>query len=209
MNPGTKILLSCLIFFHVVNYTVAFFSLHPTATKETKVALQLNSSLDKPTRRQAILLPIELFIIIGSTASSVTSFPRPVHADVENTRAYRSALRTVKSASKELGNMATLASTNDYAGIKQALRVPPFTEVRKTCTILIKEVADSDEALKLQKNYADFIKSIEELDTSATLGMRGRKNIQLQPSFDRANDALGAFLEAAQQNAVIPVAFAE
>lgn len=105
--------------------------------------------------------------------------------------------------------MATLAATNDYAGIKQALRVPPFTEVRRTCNVVIREVTDADEALQLQKNYADFIKYVEELDTSATLGMRGRKNIQLQPSFESASNALGAFLEVAQRNAVVPIAFAE
>ena len=105
--------------------------------------------------------------------------------------------------------MATLASTNDYAGIKQALRVPPFTEVRRTCNILIREITDAEEALQLQKNYADFIRYVEELDTSATLGMRGRKNIQLQPSFENASNALGAFVEVAQRSAVLPVAFVE
>jgi hypothetical protein len=198
-----------LIFFQIIINcdTVASFRLHAITSKVIKGEMQVDSSIDKLSRRQALSLPINLLALLGSAA--IPSLPRPAHADVMNTIAYRSALRTVKSASKELENMATLASTNDYAGIKQALRVPPFTEVRRTCNILIREITDADEALQLQKNYADFIRYVEELDTSATLGMRGRKNIQLQPSFQSASNALGAFVEVAQRSVVVPVAFAE
>ena len=209
MSVASKSSVYYLIFFQIVVncVTVASFRLHAITSKDIKSEIQVDSSIDKLSRRQALSIPGHLLALLGSAA--IPSLPRPALADVTNTIAYRSALRTVKSASKELENMATLASTNDYAGIKQALRVPPFTEVRRTCNILIREITDAEEALQLQKNYADFIRYVEELDTSATLGMRGRKNIQLQPSFENASNALGAFVEVAQRSAVLPVAFAE
>ena len=211
MRPASKSLVYYLIFFEIIAncFTVDSFRLYAITTKITKGERQVDdSSIDNPTRRQALAsLPVHLLALLGSAA--IPSLPRPAHADVTNTRAYRSALRTVKSASKELENMATLAATNDYAGIKQALRVPPFTEVRRTCNIVIREITDADETLQLQKNYADFIRYVEELDTCATLGMRGRKNIQLQPSFESASNSLGTFIEVAQRNAVVPIAFAE
>lgn len=105
--------------------------------------------------------------------------------------------------------MEPYVTANDYENVKLAIRVPPFTEVRKNCQILIRGGEDGPEADNLHSTYAEFIKKLEELDSKASLGMRGRKGMVLQQSYDDTLRGLIAFEEVAERAAEIPLQYSD
>ena len=70
-------------------------------------------------------------------------------------------------------------------------------KVRKNCKTLILTL-DGPEQNKLQSEYDTFIKEIENLDSKAGLGLRGRKDVDMQPSYDSSLKALTLFYDSAQ-----------
>lgn len=73
---------------------------------------------------------------------------------------------------KELEKLEFFAAQNEYSEIKQGIRAPGLSEIRKNMGVLIKGGEDGPEAENLKNAYDTFIKSIEELDGSASLGFR-------------------------------------
>ena len=73
---------------------------------------------------------------------------------------------------KELEKLEFFASQNDYSEMKEGIRAPGLSEIRKNMRVLIRGGEDSAEAENLQNAYDTFIKSIEELDGAANLGVR-------------------------------------
>ena len=73
---------------------------------------------------------------------------------------------------RELDRLELYSAQNDYSEIKQGLRTPALSEIRKNANVLIKGGEDGPEAENLLKSYAVFIKDIESLDSAASLGFR-------------------------------------
>lgn len=138
----------------------------------------------------------------SATSSTTTS-------NVKN----KAALRYIKRSIKEFESLELYASTNDYSEIKQGLRNPGLSEIRKNCNTLIKSSVEAsnngdgngnENNEKLSTLYSQFIKDIEKLDGDASLGFRGRKGIELYPSYEQAVKDLKLFQEEAEK-LLVPV----
>lgn len=149
--------------------------------------------------------------IFGATASifaagCLTAATAPTaYADVTNKVASTAAIRAVKRAVKDLEKAEFPCVNNEYADAKGALRTPGLNEVRKNCLILIRGGEDGPDAEDLKTSYDSFVKAIEALDTQASLGMRGRKNIELASYYDSSVKTLKDFLNVGERSATIPM----
>lgn len=188
-----------------------------TATTTTLLAGTSSSNQNTPSqsslvesRRSAIKnIFVGGAVMMTTTTSILSSNPLIANADVTAKVASTAALRIVKRSLKELQNVELLAVENDYGAVKQSLRVPPFTELRKNCSTLINGGSDGPEKENLESLYGQFIKSIEALDSACSLGIRGRKGVELLPLFDEASKSLSAFYDVAKKAAEIPVQYEE
>uniref|UniRef100_A0A7S1Z940 Uncharacterized protein n=1 Tax=Ditylum brightwellii TaxID=49249 RepID=A0A7S1Z940_9STRA len=139
-----------------------------------------------------------------------TSASLPANADVTNKIASSSALRTIKRCIRQLTDMeGSATSFNDYMSVKESIRKPPLTEVRRNCVILIKGGEDGPDAALLQEKYNAFIKALESLDGQASLGMRGRKGISMVEEYDATMKAIKDFYEVAERTAEAPIQYAD
>jgi len=96
--------------------------------------------------------------------------------------------------------------TNQYEPLKEAVRVPPLSEIRKACTQIIKRRSEEETGgggeeaiLLLQDKYKTFIGALEKMDSTAGLGMRGRQlpPTELRGLWSDAVQSLQDFLDAA------------
>lgn len=143
--------------------------------------------------------------ISGATATVLGTAILPANADIITYKLQASAsLRMVKRATRQLDDMGLLVAGKDYIGVHDAIRVPPFTEVRKNCSIVIAAAEDTAESGSLQQLYADFKKAIEDVNTKAEQGIRGKKDVEIQGSYDDAVKNLKSFIEVGER-AITPV----
>jgi hypothetical protein len=86
-------------------------------------------------------------------------------------------------------------SNFEYLDLKQILRLPPLSEVRKACSGVLKQ------SPQFEPQYRTFIMELEALDTLATLGMRGKtmKWEEWNGAYERTIAALQAFVVAVEQ----------
>lgn len=142
--------------------------------------------------------------IVGSTV-----LPGDAKADVTNKVASATALRNLKRAQKQLGKLETIAKENDFAGVKEFLRTPPFGDSRKYCFTLVRGAEDGPKVEALDAVYKAFIGSIENIDNTASLGFRGRKipDLQLSEQYLVVESTLADFLKVAEEAAEIPVQY--
>lgn len=167
-------------------------------TQDVRSTTALSNHISRRNAIQGLLTP--------AIATVVTSFSQPAFADVTNKVASQSALRYMKRSMKELEKLEFYASNNDYSEIKQGIRSPALSEIRKNAKVLIKGGEDGPEAENLQVAYDAFIKDIESLDGDASLGFRGRKGIQMYPNYEKSVKSLAAFTEIAAKSVTIPMA---
>lgn len=135
-----------------------------TSTSTSNTALKSHSEISRRNALQGLMVP--------AIATIATSFAQPAFADVTNKVASQSALRYVKRSMKELEKLEMFAAQNDYSEIKQGIRGPGLSEVRKNMQVLIRGGEDGPEAANLKTAYDAFIKSIEAFDSNALLGVR-------------------------------------
>lgn len=150
--------------------------------------------------------------MITSTTTSNSSNSATSSTTTSNVK-NKAALRYIKRSIKEFESLELYASTNDYSEIKQGLRNPGLSEIRKNCNTLIKSSVEAnnngdgngnENNEKLSTLYSQFIKDIEKLDGDASLGFRGRKGIELYPSYEQAVKDLKLFQEEAEK-LLVPV----
>ena len=89
--------------------------------------------------------------------------------------------------------------------IASGLRSPGMNEVRKNCLVLMKGGEDNAETDSLKNSYDNFVRAIERLDSQASLGIRGKKNIELIGDYDATVKALKQFLDIAEKSAATPL----
>lgn len=135
--------------------------------------------------------------------------PKPAFADVTNKIAGSTALKSVKRAQKQLKDLLPSAQSNDFVQVKAFLRTPPFVDVRKNCYILVRGGEDGPKADELQSTYKAFIASVEKIDGSASLGIRGRKipDLQLSEEFLVIESTMKEFIRVAEEATEIPVQY--
>mmetsp|Transcript_77990 Transcript_77990/g.226267 ORF Transcript_77990/g.226267 Transcript_77990/m.226267 type:complete len:190 (-) Transcript_77990:167-736(-) len=156
------------------------------------------------TRRQYVET-LSAAVIAGA------SLPKPAYADVTNKVASSTALRSVKRSQKQLKDLLPAAQSNDFTQVKAFLRTPPFAEVRKNCFILVRGGEDSPKAAELDSAYKAFIASIEKIDSTASLGIRGRKipDLQMSDEYQVIESAMSDFIKVAEEAAEVPVQYME
>jgi hypothetical protein len=141
-------------------------------------------------------------------ASNVLT-PFVAKADITNKVASAGALRNVKRAQKQLDTLELYAVNDQYAELKQAVRNPPLSDIRKSCSSLIRGGEDGPDAEKLTTSYQKFVVAFEQMDNYAGLGVRGRKlnEGEVLGYYKGAVDALGDFLLVAEDSVTIPVQY--
>ena len=163
-----------------------------------------SSGLASPSISRKALLEGLAAGVIGSAI-----LPGVANADITNKVASTEALRKVKRAQKQLNKLLPIAQANDFLEVKAFLRTPPFADVRKYAFTLVRGGEDGPKAVELEKSYKAFIASIEKIDSTSSLGIRGRKIPQLQMSEEYVviESTMQAFLKVAEEAAEIPVQY--
>ena len=134
--------------------------------------------------------------------------PKPAVADVTNKIASSTALRALKRAQDQLPTkLLPDAQANNFVGIKARLREAPFDEFRKNALILVRGGEDGPKASELLRAYKKLIASLEAIDATASLGMKGRKvdPFQLGLQYEDVAKALNSFLEVGAAAYAIPL----
>lgn len=172
----------------------SIFPLTPASTS------QLYARSERELSRRSFAL------ISGSAVASLVA--KPAIADemespsVSNSILQSSNLRSLRRAEKQLSKLEFYAVENEYENMKLALRNAPFSEVRKNSFALIKEYAGQpDQQAKLNESYELFISAVEKLDSTASLGLRGRKLDKgaLLQSFQATAKALSDWIAVAAE----------
>lgn len=176
-----------------------------TTTTSSTVAMAASSSDPFLADRKTFLQTAALSF--GSATAMFTSLP--AHADVTNKVASSAALRNVKLVQKRLASLADTVAQDEYQELKDALRVAPFSDLRKNMTVLVRGGEDGPDAQVLQDKYKTFIAQLEKMDTTATLALRGKKLNEgdFSSTYQATVDALADFVETAQGAAEIPVQY--
>jgi len=174
--------------------------------QDASYAFSIFSSKSESAKTQSITRKI---FINELAVMSTLVLPTVANADITNKLASSTALRSVKLSQKKLASMEDFILTDDYVPLKEALRVQPFSEIRKSCTTLIRGGEDGPDADELQKRYKAFISSLERLDSTASLGMRGRKiaDGEFLSAYKQTVDALSDFVKVAEEASAIPVQY--
>ena len=148
--------------------------------------------------------------LLGVTTAVVIN-PLVAQADITNKIASSTALRALKQAEKRLPYLLPTVKDNDFLGVKSFLRTPPFDEIRKNGSILVRGAEDGPKSNELQSTYKDLIGSIEKIDGTASLGMRGRKvpQLQLLEEYDIISASLKSFLKVSEEAVEIPLQYAD
>ena len=172
-----------------------------------------HKSLASSTRLHVTRNPGELsrrgFAESLAGAVAFLALPKPAFADDDTDSAggvsnilQSSNLRSLKRAEKQFEKLELYAVANEYENIKLGIRNAPFSEVRKNSFALIKEYSDQpDKKAKLTASYEVFISAVETLDSTSSLGMRGRKlgNGALLQSFQATSKALSDWIAVAAE----------
>ena len=134
----------------------------------------------------------------------------PANADVTNKVASSTAIRSLSRAQSQLKTkVLPPAQSNNYQGVKTALREPPFDTIRKDMLTLVRGGEDGPLADKLLLAYKQLIKAVETLDATASTGMgRGRGKVdpfQMSLDYENIEKALDLFIALASEAAGIPL----
>lgn len=167
---------------------------------ETISALSTHSSI---SRRQAF--SSAAFGIAGAFVVS----PLVANADITSKVASSASLRNVKRASKQLDTMELYASTGDAEGLRAAIRVAPFSEVRKAAFTLVRGAEDGPDAKLMTSTYQTFIRALEQLDSTAAVAVRGKKlpEGKLYALYKDTVNAMTTFVKVADEAVTIPIQY--
>jgi len=151
-------------------------------------------------------------VLLSSSASSSPStrfgLVPAAHADVTNKIASVPALRALTRAQSQLPvKLLPDVQANNFVGVKARLREPPFDLVRKNGRVLVRGGEDGPKAGELLRAYEVFIGSVEKLDATGSLGMRGRKikPLEMSQEYDAIVVALESFLKVGREAVEIPL----
>lgn len=142
--------------------------------------------------------------LVSTVAVASVLVPRSASADITSQLAAPAALRTIKRARKKISNMEDTVLLNDYTEIKAALRLESISDLRKSCSTIIKATEEGPNAESILQNYKTMITSLEKLDSLASVGMRGRKlgDNEIKESYDSFVASLDSFIDISELSTV-------
>lgn len=198
----------------MMNYCIAFVLLLLLADGSRAWSV-VNSGSSRLTgsssnRRDACQTLVTYTVTILCNTAAIPKLP--ANADVTNKVAGSTALRSLSRAQGQLrAKLLPPAQSNNYVGVKTALREPPFDTLRKDMLILVRGGEDGPLADKLLASYKQLIKALEAIDATASMGMgRGRGGGKIDPfqlslEYDNIEKALDLFINVASEAAGIPL----
>ena len=192
-----------------------------TTTTTTTTILSTVTDESKSFKREIVFYGINrretlqktLTTLIGGVTActallSMSATTEAAHADVTNKVASSTALRALTRAQTQLPTkLLPDVKANNFVGVKARLREPPFDLVRKNGQILVRGGEDGPKAKELVRLYKEVISSLEKIDSTASLGMRGRTvdPFEMSQEYDVIATALDAFLKVGSEAADIPL----
>ena len=174
-------------------------SIHERQTITAGGAVHPHASRDDslPSRRFVLQS-----LVVGATVL-VTAHSDPVRA-LDDDGVSGPALRKVQSGLKKLQGPAVRGyiEDNDYAALQVSLREAPLSELRKSCTTLIRVRTADQGTLVLQEQYQTVIAALEKLDSQALTAQRGRKlaDGEWRTSYDATVQSLSDFVTLATED---------
>jgi hypothetical protein len=192
MRPG--LFFAAALLLSVVDVSFGLSTTNSASTIKARTTSTSTSSLDAASRR-------DLFYgaTVGLMGGIVTLLvdPQVAAADVTNKVASSPALKSLKRAQQNLPKLLPTVQSNDYVAVKAFFRTPPFDQVRKNGFILVRGGEDGPKASELEASYKSLIATIEKIDGTASLGMRGRsiKPLQMSEEYDNIVAAMDSFLK--------------
>ena len=163
----------------------------------------------QPSSSRRDVLQLAVVGLVGSVSSfNVVGGVEPAYADVTNKVQSTTALRNLQRCNKTLPKLSKSVSEGDYLGVKSFFRTPPWDESRKNGQILVRAGEDlGKKSIELADKYKKFIASVEKIDGSASLGIRGRKidPIQFTTEYDSVQSTLQDLIQIAEETADIPL----
>ena len=122
------------------------------------------------------------------------------------------ALRSIQRSRKKLMALELVVADQDYSSVKSALRAEPISDLRKSCSTIIKaattptddkpgsmfDSATYDESTT--KAYKMIVSNMEKMDSLASLALRGKKlgDKEFAESYASLMTSLDAFVVLAQ-----------
>jgi len=192
----------------------------PTQTADNRVGksdddddadahILLGTSSKSTSRREALRQTVFATTTLAMYASSLIPI-LPAYADVTNKIASSPALESLARVQRQLPTkLLPPAQSNEYLGVKTALRDPSFNSLRKDMLILVRGGEDGPKAGELRTAYAQLIKSLEAIDATSSLGMQGRTKtidpFQLGVQYEEITNAMELFIQVGSDAAGIPL----
>lgn len=141
-----------------------------------------------------------------ATSATVLLVPSIANADVTSQLAAPAALRLVKRSRKKLSALELVVSNQDYEAFKASLRADPISDLRKSCSTIIRAAEDSEQADAVLQAYKKFVTNLEKADGLASLAMRGRKlgENEFAQAYQSLMESLDAFVVLADTVVDVP-----
>lgn len=147
----------------------------------------------------------------AATLVGTILLPQTASADITNKVASSTAIRSVKRSQKLMDTLELYAVNDQYLELMDAIRNPLMSDLRKSCTTLVRGGEDGEDAEKLVSSYQSFITSFEKMYTKAGLGLRGRKlpDGEMLGLYKDAVTTLGNFVAVAEDSVTIPLQYTD
>mmetsp|Transcript_61139 Transcript_61139/g.149667 ORF Transcript_61139/g.149667 Transcript_61139/m.149667 type:complete len:234 (+) Transcript_61139:136-837(+) len=192
---------------------VSTSSIHQTisSSESTHSNKEVDLSSSSSSSRRDVL-QLAFVGLVGSVSSFNVVGVEPANADVTNKVQSTTALRNLQRCSKTLPKLSASVSEGDYLGVKSFFRTPPWDESRKNGQILVRGGEDlGKKSNELAEKYKKFISSVEKIDGSASLGIRGRTidPKQFSQEYDSVQSTLKDFIQIAEETTDIPLQVTE
>lgn len=142
----------------------------------------------------------------ATVAAAVTSVPQSAFAAATDDIALRMSLRNLKLCQRKLSTLQdVLLMQQDYSAFKAALRTEPFSTLRKASTTIVRwteeNSTDTSTVSQIEEQYKTMIRTLEGVDTLATLALRGKKmgDTEASKSYLSFSQALDSFIQMSPQ----------
>jgi hypothetical protein len=113
-------------------------------------------------------------------------------------------MRNVKLSIAKLKQLEANVALNEYGALRDALRLSPISDVRKSCSAVLRTIDsnnNNNDTSKAQQLYAIFIMNLEKMDATALAATRGSKlsDNEFFVTYQNTIKALEDFMSTAQE----------
>lgn len=141
------------------------------------------------------------FLTTSSAAATLLVWTQQQQPALAITLSAATALRNVKSCQKKLARLEDYVDMKDYVMLKQSLREAPFSDLRVSCTSLVRDSSGSSYADSLGDQYKTLMANLETMDSTASLLLRGRQmeENELKKTYQSTVSSLNDFVALVEE----------